>query len=104
VRWQWFAYLYKHAQCSYRPFHRPLFAFSYSVATFITYIYKGWNGWLDWLLLYAHIHRNILGAVGHIILTPANQLMAMGLKKGHCPIQVRTSNLSITGPGAYQLL
>jgi hypothetical protein len=28
-----------------------------------------------WLLLYAHRHRNILGAAGHIILTPANQLM-----------------------------
>jgi hypothetical protein len=44
-----------------------------------------------WLLLYAHRHRSILGAAGHIILilTPANQLMVMGLKKyGHCPIQV----------------
>jgi hypothetical protein len=27
------------------------------------------------LLLYAHRHRSILGAAGHIILTPANQLM-----------------------------
>jgi hypothetical protein len=30
---------------------------------------------LFWLLLYAHRHRSILGAAGHIILTPA-----MGLK------------------------
>jgi hypothetical protein len=30
---------------------------------------------LVWLLLYAHRHRSILGAAGHIILTPANQLM-----------------------------
>jgi hypothetical protein len=29
---------------------------------------------LVWLLLYAHRHRSILGAAGHI-LTPANQLM-----------------------------
>jgi hypothetical protein len=28
-----------------------------------------------WLLLYAHRHWSILGAAGHIILTPANQLM-----------------------------
>jgi hypothetical protein len=32
------------------------------------------------LLLYAHRHRSILGAAGHIILTPANQLIVMGLK------------------------
>jgi hypothetical protein len=30
---------------------------------------------LVWLLLYAHRHRSILGAAGHIKLTPANQLM-----------------------------
>jgi hypothetical protein len=30
---------------------------------------------LVWLLLYPHRHRSILGAAGHIILTPANQLM-----------------------------
>jgi hypothetical protein len=30
---------------------------------------------LVWLLLYAHRHRSVLGAAGHIILTPANQLM-----------------------------
>jgi hypothetical protein len=36
--------------------------------------------WLVWLLLYAHTHRSILGAADHIILTPANQLMVMGLK------------------------
>jgi hypothetical protein len=28
-----------------------------------------------WLLLYAHRQRSILGAAGHIILTPSNQLM-----------------------------
>jgi hypothetical protein len=28
-----------------------------------------------WFLLYAHRHRSILGAAGHIILTPANQLV-----------------------------
>jgi hypothetical protein len=33
-----------------------------------------------WLLLYAHRHRSILGVAGHIILTPANLLMVMGLK------------------------
>jgi hypothetical protein len=27
------------------------------------------------LLLYAHRHRSVFGAAGHIILTPANQLM-----------------------------
>jgi hypothetical protein len=32
------------------------------------------------LLLYAHRHRSVLGAAGHIILTPANQLIVMGLK------------------------
>jgi hypothetical protein len=32
------------------------------------------------LLLYANRHRNILGAAGHIILTPANQLMVVGHK------------------------
>jgi hypothetical protein len=30
---------------------------------------------LVWFLLYAHRHRSILGAAGHVILTPANQLM-----------------------------
>jgi hypothetical protein len=30
---------------------------------------------LVWLLLYTHRHRSILGAAGHIILTPANQMM-----------------------------
>jgi hypothetical protein len=33
------------------------------------------TGWLVWLLLYAHRHWSILGATGHIILTPANQLI-----------------------------
>jgi hypothetical protein len=33
-----------------------------------------------WLLFYANRHRSILGVAGHIILTPANQLMVMGLK------------------------
>jgi hypothetical protein len=32
------------------------------------------------LLLYAHRYRSILEAAGHIILTPANQLMVMELK------------------------
>jgi hypothetical protein len=32
----------------------------------------------EWLLLYAHRHQSILGVAGHIILTPANQLMLMG--------------------------
>jgi hypothetical protein len=31
-------------------------------------------------LLYHHRHRSILGVAGHIILTPANQLMVMGLE------------------------
>jgi hypothetical protein len=35
---------------------------------------------LFWLLLYAHRHRSLVGAAGRIILTPANQLMEMGLK------------------------
>jgi hypothetical protein len=30
---------------------------------------------LVWLLLYAHRHRSILKAAGHLILAPANQLM-----------------------------
>jgi hypothetical protein len=30
---------------------------------------------LVWILLHAHRLRSILGAAGHIILTPANQLM-----------------------------
>jgi hypothetical protein len=37
--------------------------------------FGGWLVGLVWLLLYAHRHRSILGAAGHIILTPANQLM-----------------------------
>jgi hypothetical protein len=62
-------------------------------------------GWLVWLLLYAHRHWSILGAAGHIILTPANQLMLMVLKIWLLsPIRVRTSNLSITGSRSYQLL
>jgi hypothetical protein len=36
--------------------------------------------WLVWLFLYAHRHWSVLGAAGHIMLTPANQLMVMGLK------------------------
>jgi hypothetical protein len=35
---------------------------------------------LVWLLLYAHRHQSILGMAGQIVLTPANQLMVMGLK------------------------
>jgi hypothetical protein len=41
----------------------------------------------EWLL-YAHTHRSVLGAAGHIILTPANQLRLWGSKYGHCPIRV----------------
>jgi hypothetical protein len=41
---------------------------------------NGVKVWLVWLLLYAHSHRRILEAAGHIILTPAKQLMVMGLK------------------------
>jgi hypothetical protein len=33
-----------------------------------------------WLLIYTHRHRTILEAVGHILLTLANQLMVKGLK------------------------
>jgi hypothetical protein len=36
---------------------------------------NGRSHFLVWLLLYAHGHRSVLGAAGHIILTPANQLM-----------------------------
>jgi hypothetical protein len=39
------------------------------------------NDWFwFWLLLNALRHRSILGAAGHIILTPANQWMVMELK------------------------
>jgi hypothetical protein len=43
-------------------------------------VVEGWKRrqmdvYLFWLLLYAHRHRSILGAAGHIILTPVNQLM-----------------------------
>jgi hypothetical protein len=60
------------------------------------------------LLLYAHRHPSILGAAGHNILTPANQLMVMGLKIwslsnpgsnqrpfDHCPTSLPTA---VTGP------
>jgi hypothetical protein len=46
--------------------------------TIMTYpTIKGSKSFWFWLLLYAHRHRSILGAAGHIIhvLTPANQLM-----------------------------
>jgi hypothetical protein len=41
-----------------------------------------WPGFAKqvWLLLYAHGHRSVLGAAGHITLTTTNQLMVMGLK------------------------
>jgi hypothetical protein len=41
----------------------------------IQYLHLQCNMCLVWLLFYAHRHRSILGAAGHIILTPANQLM-----------------------------
>jgi hypothetical protein len=48
-------------------------------------------GVLVWLLLHAHRHRSILVAAGHIILTPANQLMVMRLKK-MVTVQLRVTN------------
>jgi hypothetical protein len=36
---------------------------------------KRWRRMFVLLLLYAHRHRSVLGAAGHIMLTPANQLM-----------------------------
>jgi hypothetical protein len=53
-----------------------------------------------WSLLYAHRHRSTLGAASHIILTPANQLMVMGLKIWSLTVQCgyRTRDLSITDP------
>jgi hypothetical protein len=50
-----------------------------------------------WWLLYAHRHWSILGAAGHIILIPVNQLIVMGLKIIMVTVQyrVRTRNLSI---------
>jgi hypothetical protein len=38
-----------------------------------------------WLLLYAHTHQSIVGAVVHIVLTPVNQLLVRG----------QTSDLSV---------
>jgi hypothetical protein len=37
--------------------------------------------WLLYAHTHTHTHQSILGAVGHIILTSANQLIVMGLKK-----------------------
>jgi hypothetical protein len=56
------------------------------------------DGWF-WLLLYAHRHRSILWAAGHIILTPVNQLIT-GLKIWSLsnPDSIQSSNFSITGP------
>jgi hypothetical protein len=52
------------------------------------------------LLLYAHRRQNILGAAGLIIMTPANQLMVMGLQiwsLSNLGFELGTS-VSITGP------
>jgi hypothetical protein len=54
-------------------FYLNLLCRSFHATTFIWKLRKGLG--LVWLLLYAHRHRSILGAAGHIILTPANQLM-----------------------------
>jgi hypothetical protein len=59
---------------------------------------------LVWLLLYAHRHWSILGAAGHIILTPANQLMVMGLKIWSMSNPGSNQRPSITGLRADQLL
>jgi hypothetical protein len=57
-----------------------------------------WLVWLLWLLLYAHRHQSILGTAGHIILTPANQLMVIGLKNMvTVQSEFRTRDHSISG-------
>jgi hypothetical protein len=45
-----------------------------------TRTFRGLFVYSFWLLLYAHRHRRILGTAGYNILTPANQLMVMGLR------------------------
>jgi hypothetical protein len=79
--------------------HRPMQ--SSSQTSLNTELHHSFNGitWV-WLLLYAHRHRSIVGAAGHIILTPANQLMVMGFKiwSRSNPSGYRTRDLSITGP------
>jgi hypothetical protein len=59
-----------------------------------------------WLMLYAHRHRIILGAAGHILLTPVNQLMVMaGSTYGHCPIWISNQRtFRSLAQRAYQLL
>jgi hypothetical protein len=74
-----------HGGVALGPFNQP---HSRLIVISIQNIARGGCGWWTqtlfsnwWLaLLYAHRHRSILGAAGHIILTPANQLMVMGLK------------------------
>jgi hypothetical protein len=63
-------------------FYRILIMFLYTLLT------DSEKGKRKKMVLYAHAHRSILGAAGHIILIPANQLMVMGLKICHCPIRV----------------
>jgi hypothetical protein len=58
---------------------RRIFFISFFFFSSIRIGYRGsrWDEtlWMVWLLVYAHRRRSILGATGHIILTPANQLM-----------------------------
>jgi hypothetical protein len=50
-------------------------------------------------VLYAHTRQTIIGAAGNIILTPANQLMVMGLKiMVAVQLGFQTCDLAITGP------
>jgi hypothetical protein len=62
------------------------------------------------LLLYANRHRSILGAAGHIILTPENQLMVIGLKiwslsnpgSNQRPIDLRPTSVPTAVAGAHR--
>jgi hypothetical protein len=65
---------------------------------------EGKVNWLVWLLFYAHRHRSILGVAGHIILTPANQLMVMGLKIWSLSNSGSNQKLFDHWPQAYSLL
>jgi hypothetical protein len=55
-----------------------------------------------WLLLYAHTHRSILGAAGHVILTQDEDEDEVdgngGSKYGHCPIRVSNQGPSEFNP------
>jgi hypothetical protein len=61
--------------CVYIPRHKAKCPAS---GFFLTRVEDTWQRF--WLMLYALRHRSILGAAGHIILTPANQLIVMGPK------------------------